>query len=599
MIRPRALIKVGYTCNNHCSFCHTLDARETTASDEDVIRKVNRAADLGFAMVVFSGGEPTLRRELGAWCRHARARGLATGLVTNGRVLAYPLVADRMVADGLAYVHLSLHAGSAAIHDQMTHAPAWGQTLQAVRNLSGRGLELTAACVVTRENLGHLRGVVDLLAPFGDVRIKLSLVEPKGGALAQFDAIVPPIGDAAHAVADALTYARTLLPETLLAHENVPLCLLDGWTHLATDLRRHGFTHMVEAWECDFCPVDEANRVHPEVCRDCVRRGHCPGLFAAYAARRGTAEIGPPRAGPRSNSFTYTAAREVLWPPATPCPLLTSGTRPFDPGRTLFLRQGARLQLCTTASRDFTDSEIRAAKLDGGQLYLDVSDKPAPDDFGADLRKLVRLAECDACPANDGCPGGYEPASADVFTLDEARLTEHLAALRGDVLDIGCGAGRYSGALAVAATKGLLRYVGVDPDSAALARLAARAPWATLHQQQAHTFETGQAQWDAVLLINSLNHLAEPQTLLATLAVALRPGGTLLVADDVPFGLVRTVAQARRAEEGPARFEHLRNHTAADAARLLSRVPLTITFINDADRRTSNQWLIGCIKAAA
>src|SRR6185295_10259865 len=65
--RMKALIKVGYACNDHCTFCHTYDVRHIDDTADRVAQKICRAAALGHSMVVFSGGEPTIRRELFSW----------------------------------------------------------------------------------------------------------------------------------------------------------------------------------------------------------------------------------------------------------------------------------------------------------------------------------------------------------------------------------------------------------------------------------------------------------------------------------------------------------------------------------------------------
>ncbi|HLU47209.1 MAG TPA: radical SAM protein, partial [Planctomycetota bacterium] len=80
----KALIKVGYGCNDHCTFCHTLDVRHIDAEAAEVHRKIDRAKALGHTMIVLSGGEPTIRPELVRWATHAAALDMDFGLVTNG-----------------------------------------------------------------------------------------------------------------------------------------------------------------------------------------------------------------------------------------------------------------------------------------------------------------------------------------------------------------------------------------------------------------------------------------------------------------------------------------------------------------------------------
>ncbi|MCA9700921.1 MAG: radical SAM protein, partial [Myxococcales bacterium] len=104
----KGLIKVGYACNEHCSFCHTLDVRHIQGSTAEVDGKIRRAAALGYEMVVLSGGEPTIRPELIHWATLVSELDMDFGLVTNGQMLAYPDVVEKLLARRLRYVYLSL-----------------------------------------------------------------------------------------------------------------------------------------------------------------------------------------------------------------------------------------------------------------------------------------------------------------------------------------------------------------------------------------------------------------------------------------------------------------------------------------------------------
>ena len=175
--------------------------------------------------------------------------------MTNGRMLSYQKLVDDLVHRGLSYTHLSVHGGSAQLHNAIVRADAFEQTLAAVENLRDRGVEVTAACVVTTRNLERLKGVVDVLARFGGLRLKFALTEPKGGAERAFDEVVPPVGQVAAAIADAIEYGTGCSSGLQFAHEGLPLCLLPGLEGLSEDLRAHGFVSMSEVGEPDFYPV--------------------------------------------------------------------------------------------------------------------------------------------------------------------------------------------------------------------------------------------------------------------------------------------------------------------------------------------------------
>src|SRR5207302_2349429 len=78
----KGLIKVGYACNNHCTFCHTLDYRDVDGTGPLVMRRIDRAKELGYGMVCLSGGEVTMRKELLLWAARTAALGMDFGLVT-------------------------------------------------------------------------------------------------------------------------------------------------------------------------------------------------------------------------------------------------------------------------------------------------------------------------------------------------------------------------------------------------------------------------------------------------------------------------------------------------------------------------------------
>jgi pyruvate-formate lyase-activating enzyme/SAM-dependent methyltransferase len=616
----KALVKVGYGCNNHCTFCHTLDVREIDAPTTEVDQKIDRAARLGHTMIVLSGGEVTMRKELLRWASRSAARGLDFGLVTNGRMLAYAELVERLVKLRLRYVYMSLHGGTAKLHNSLVRADAFEQTVAAVGNLAGRGLDFTVNTVVTRQNVDQLRGVVDVLLPWPDVVVKFSMVQPKGGGEKLFEHLMPRVSDVAARVKDAIEYGLEKSGGTQsFTHDGIPFCLLPGHEERYDDLKTHRFATMIEVGEPDFFPVDDLAKVQPDdECGRCAVRGPCPGLYAGYREVHGDGEVKAVTGRPRSNSFTYvhegTHGRLAAGAAGAPCPVLTDGVTPWDRGRILFLREGDRVERYRTESRDFTDVEIAHTKLQLGQVYEDASgDKPAPDDFARDLHALRRSVTCDPCPERDRCGGLWErrqsgqSGTEDVFTRDDRRVREAVQALRGDVLDVGCGEGRYEDVLAPGVQSGQVRWVGLEPEASRADALRARAPWAADVRVGQAEDVTDQARFDHVLVLRSWNHFHDPRRAAEALVRPLRPGGSLLVVDNLAFGLLRQSRHAAvdaRAGVPGAVWEHYRNDDAGRAHALLSQLPadsgqeraleraLDLVERVDVVPGSSNQWLL-------
>ncbi len=586
----KALIKVGYRCNNHCSFCHTLEVRHLDDTAEGVHAKIERAADLGHRTVVLSGGEPTARPELVRWARHAHLRGLGFGLVTNGRMLGYTELVDRLQALGLSYIYMSLHGGNADVHDALVGARAFEQGLAAVRNLSGRSLDLTVNCVVTTQNLHGLRDLVDLLLPFDDVVLKFSMVHPKGGADRRFEALIPRVTDVAEAVADAIRFGQERSSGLGFAHDGIPLCLLPGLEGLYDDLKTHGFAVMTEVFEPDFYPVDDGDNVQTPRCDGCALRGPCVGLYRKYAEAWGDEELRPVP-GVRSNSFNYVHERDIPWPDGEPCPISDS-VLPYDRGRHVFVDDGVQMGQYRTRTRDFSDVEIRDVKYSLGQIYIDISDKHAPDDFSTDLRKLVPHEACAPCPHRGVCAGCFRAEDEDVFGRDDRRVRDLVSSLSGDILDVGCGESRYADTIGERVEAGAVRYVGIEPDAEAVRRFRTLHPWADVRCARVETLHLAESEFDHVLVLRSYNHLSDPGAVLRRLCASIRPGGSLLVVDNVAFGLVRSRVQADRGEGGPAGFEHFFNHDSHQAARSIPHDMVELIDHLAVDPAGSNQWLL-------
>jgi molybdenum cofactor biosynthesis enzyme MoaA/SAM-dependent methyltransferase len=591
----KALIKVGYGCNNHCTFCHTLDVRHIDGDSDEVERKIDRAAQLGHTMVVLSGGEVTMRRELLRWAARSAARGMDFGLVTNGRMLVYPELVEKLLGHRLRYVYLSLHGGTAKVHNSLVRADAFEQTYGAIRVLAGRGLDFTVNTVVTRQNVGELRAVVDALLPYPDVVLKFSMVAPKGGGDKLFEHLMPRVSDVAAAVNDAIAYGdEKSQGKARYAHDGIPFCLLAGHENQYDDLKTHRFRTMIEIGEPDYFPVDDRDKVQPSECDACALRGPCPGLYRGYREVHGEDEIHAVTGRPRSNSFHYVREQDAGRLEGGRCPVLADGVTPWDAGRAIFLREGDRVVRYRSETRDFTDLEIEATKHAKGQVYLDASDKVAPDDFAKDLVLLRRSDVCAPCPEVKRCAGIFEPApeGSDVFTRDDARVRAIVQKLEGDILDVGCGEGRYEDVLAPKARAGSIRYVGVEPEEARATSLRARWPWARVVHEPAESLEEDQA-FDHVLVLRSWNHLRDPALAVDRMARALRPGGTLTVVDNIAFALVRDRAQAERAEQGGAGLEHYRNDDSDRADKVIAAAggfeKLEAMAVAPG---TSNQWLL-------
>jgi pyruvate-formate lyase-activating enzyme/SAM-dependent methyltransferase len=575
----KALIKVGYTCNNNCVFCHSRPLRRhPDLTTREVRRRILQARAQGAQMAVLSGGEPTLRQDLPALLRFARDQGLQTGLITNGRRLVYPGFAAELASLGLGFVYLSFHSVSRRAHGLSARTDSLPQTLGALAQLIGLRVPVTVNAVVTRHNINGLPALVDLLAAHRPAKIKLSALEPAGAALDD-PGLCPPLETAARAIAAAIRHGRRRHPEQRFACEGLTPCLLPDFAQLNDDLIVDGFTLFRESFENRFFPPDYRNRAKAAACCDCTFFDSCPGVFKGYLAMPQPPAL-KPTVRPRSNSLVFVKTGAALRFPdgVRRCPARSA------PADTVFLARCGRLWAYRTASADFSPSEIEAT-LQRGQLYTTAQGQNMGLDHGRDLLKLRPAATCSPCARRSGCSRLYVQAPGNAFTSLESLLQRIVRKLRGDVLEIGCGAVRFRTTLATLARVGHLRYVGIDPE---LPRQ--RTPQGIrLVCCAIENFTAPDKSFDHVLILRSYNHFRLPSVAFPKLRRMLRPGGRLTVVDGTAFGLLlpRPPANARAGE-----FQHYRNHDSHQARSLLETFGFSVEREIPVDPTGGNEWLL-------
>lgn len=300
----RAILKLTYRCTNRCRFCRADDHRGLVEdmSLERAAALLREARALGVEMILFSGGEPTLRADLPRLVRVATTLGLRWGLITNGRRLALPAYRDALLGLGLAYVHTSLHGASAGTHDRIVQCGGYGEVLEALAGLRGRGVEVHVNTVITRANLAELDRIADLLARFAPLTHKVCLMEPRGLFHAyEQELIVRPEAAARAAVATARRSRLRHAGIGLWAEvEGFPLCQVPA--DLAAGLHTHNIRFLCEGFEDRFFPTDHGARTFLAPCARCAARPSCPGVYVGYAERFGASGLNPVRASrPRTS----------------------------------------------------------------------------------------------------------------------------------------------------------------------------------------------------------------------------------------------------------------------------------------------------------
>jgi len=162
----RVDLKIGFQCNNRCRFCVQGNKRETASNKSNKeVRAILKKEAKTHQGVVFTGGEPTIRKELIEWVKYAKDLGYKTIQVqTNGRIFAYKSFCEKMIKAGANEFSPALHGSTAEIHDYLTRVSgSFNQTIQGIKNLKDLGQYILTNSVVTKPNYKDLPNLAELL----------------------------------------------------------------------------------------------------------------------------------------------------------------------------------------------------------------------------------------------------------------------------------------------------------------------------------------------------------------------------------------------------------------------------------------------------
>jgi len=195
MITTPHLISWNLTrrCNLACGHCY-LDAvqRKSDAVAEltlpEVARVIDEIAEFApGAMLVLTGGEPLLRRDLGDIVEHAAGAGLMPVVGSNG-ILLDAARARHLRQLGAAGVGISLDSTTPEFHDRLrAHDGAWLGALNGMRAARDAGLGVLMQATLFEENRHQLAGFADLATDVGAMALNFFFLVCTGRGVTQTD----------------------------------------------------------------------------------------------------------------------------------------------------------------------------------------------------------------------------------------------------------------------------------------------------------------------------------------------------------------------------------------------------------------------------
>lgn len=170
-------------CNLSCKHCYT----KATSSPDDLELDTNEARNVisqvaaaGTKIIIFDGGEPTLREDLPELIAHARDEGLHPVIGTNATTMT-PSLAETLKETGLASCAVSLDGSNAAIHDDFRGVPgSFDMAIEGMRILSECGIPFQIDPCISSANCHDIESIIEFAKKLGARAIETFEFVPTG-----------------------------------------------------------------------------------------------------------------------------------------------------------------------------------------------------------------------------------------------------------------------------------------------------------------------------------------------------------------------------------------------------------------------------------
>ncbi|MEW6359164.1 MAG: 12,18-didecarboxysiroheme deacetylase [Planctomycetota bacterium] len=160
-------------CNLRCVHCYAhardmaFEGELSTAEGEALIDDL---AAFGSPVMLFSGGEPTMRPDLPRLVKHAVGKGMRAVISTNGTLINTDAAAQ-LKDLGLSYVGVSLD-GMRETNDRFRAVTgAFDQAMQGITNCQAVGLKVGVRFTMSRHNFHDVPAIFDLIEERGIPRV--------------------------------------------------------------------------------------------------------------------------------------------------------------------------------------------------------------------------------------------------------------------------------------------------------------------------------------------------------------------------------------------------------------------------------------------
>jgi radical SAM protein with 4Fe4S-binding SPASM domain len=183
--------EVTKRCNLRCAHCYASagSIASNDLSTEEALALIDRLSELEVMNIVFTGGEPFIRRDFQRLIDETEKHAICIDILTNGTMITeyFSQFLARVVPHS---VQVSLDGATAETHDKFRGLKgSFDATVRGIENLVNAGVRVTVAATFHKGNIGELNKLVQLAYRLGAKGFLFGFIFPIGRGLSAFDTL--------------------------------------------------------------------------------------------------------------------------------------------------------------------------------------------------------------------------------------------------------------------------------------------------------------------------------------------------------------------------------------------------------------------------
>jgi 12,18-didecarboxysiroheme deacetylase len=163
--KPVVVWNMTRRCNLKCVHCYAQAIDEQGVDEIDTPKAkelITDLAEFGAPVMLFSGGEPLVRKDLVELAHFAVSKGMRAVISTNGTLISKEK-ARELKDVGLSYVGISLDGGE-EVHDKFRAVPgSFKRALKGIENCQAEGLKVGLRFTINKRNVQEVPTLFDLV----------------------------------------------------------------------------------------------------------------------------------------------------------------------------------------------------------------------------------------------------------------------------------------------------------------------------------------------------------------------------------------------------------------------------------------------------